>query len=427
VLGIFAILILFGMLAFSGKISLPSGNQPVNYGEVTVWGTLPAPVMQSIIGDTLRNERSVTIKYVAKSQATFATDLVEALAAGRGPDLFLIAQDEVLRNLNKIALIPYQSVTERDFKNTFIEEGELFFRPEGIVALPFVIDPLVMYWNRDLFTNALITIPPAKWTEFYKMVPRVVVKDASGTITRSFAPLGEYRNISHAKEILSTLIMQAGSPLVVNQAGYLTASLTVSSDTTVQSPAAQAINFYTQFSRSDKDSYSWNRSLPPSRSMFEAGDLAVYFGYASEYAAIKQKNPHLNFDVALMPQSDIAGTKATFGRMQGFAMAKSSKNLAGAMQAALILSNSAVAEATAHALNLPPVRRDLLAVRPTDPVQSVFYDSAIISHAWQDPSPVETDQLFDQMISAIGSGQQQITQALSVAQSGIDKLLQQYR
>jgi ABC-type glycerol-3-phosphate transport system substrate-binding protein len=169
--------------------------------------------------------------------------------------------------------------------------------------------------------------------------------------------------------------------------------------------------------------------------MFEAGDLALYFGYASEYQAIKQKNPHLNFDVAVMPQADQASVKITFGRIQGFAMVKTSSNLQGAMQAALLLSSKDMVEGVVSTAGLPPVRRDLLGLRPSresadspaDAVLSVFYDSALIARAWQDPSPVETDQILQGMIDDIGSGRLKISQALSVVQGSINKLLQQYR
>lgn len=427
ILGIFGFFIIFGLLAFSGKISLPQGKKDINYGEVTVWGTIPANIIQPIIGSILINERNITISYIQKNKTSFAGDFVEALAAGTGPDLFLLSQDEILRNLNKISVIPYEKITERDFKSTFIEEGEMFFRPEGIVALPFSIDPIVMYWNRDIFTNALFVAPPSKWSEFYAMVPRIVMRDEDKNISRSFVSLGEYRNVLYAKEILSILIMQSGSPIVTNQNGFLNATLTTSTDAVAQNPAVQAVNFFMQFSKSDKDSYSWNRSLPFSRSMFEAGDLALYFGYASEYASIKQRNPHLNFDVATVPQKDEPDRKITFGRMQGFAIVNSSKNMPGALHAALLFSGREMVDATAKAMNLPPVRRDLLSIRPTDAVRAVFYDSAIMARAWHDPSSSETGELFRQMVDDIGSGRQKISGALSVVQSGINNLLREYR
>ena len=63
VLGIFAVLIVVGMLAFSGKLPLPEGAKDVNYGSVTVWGTLPSVVMESVIAEGLKGEKNITIKY----------------------------------------------------------------------------------------------------------------------------------------------------------------------------------------------------------------------------------------------------------------------------------------------------------------------------------------------------------------------------
>ncbi len=425
VLGTFAVLLIVGFLGFSGKLPLPKGKQDINYGNVTLWGTISSSVIDTVIADKLRNKKNITIKYVEKNRATFARDFIEALASGTGPDIFMLLQDEILRSQDKIALIPYTAVSERVFKDTFIEEGEMFLRTEGIVAIPFTIDPMIMYWNRDIFTNASIVAPPTRWSEFYGLAPRIVVRNSVGDITQSFVSFGEYQNVLHAKDILSTLIMQTGASIVQNKNGVLAVDIVVGSG--VQNGAERAVGFFTEFARSDKDSYSWNRSLPYSRSMFEAGDLALYFGYASEYGAIKQKNPHLNFDIKTMPQADQSLKRVTFGRMQGIAVAKSSKNIVGAMQAVFVLSGSDIVGEVAKMSGLPPVRRDLLTVRQTDDVFPVLYDSALISRAWHDPSPADTDKLFEGMISDINSGKLKISQALSVLHSSLGKLLLQYR
>lgn len=430
VLGIFVVLLLIGFLGFSGKIPFPGGSKDINYGEVVIWGTIPSSIMQSTISEKIRSDQNVTIKYVEKNGASFTRDFVEAVASGSAPDLILIAQDEILSNKNKISLIPYQSLTERVFKDTFIEEGELFLQPEGIVALPLTIDPLIMYWNRDIFTNEGIASPPSLWDSFYGLAPRISLRDQRGNIARSFVAFGEYSNVSNAKEILSTLIMQSGRPIVTLKDGVLGSSLarvgggeiTNSGDN-----AENALLFFTQFSKPNKVSYSWNRSLPSSRDMFEEGNLALYFGYASEYASILKRNPHLNFDITMMPQAGQYATKTTFGRMQGIAIVKASKNQTGAMYAAGILSNREIVSTLAQKMNLPPVRRDLISLRPTDAIFATLYDSALISHAWYDPDAETTDQIFSTLIDNIVSGRTDIIQALFVAQSNIDRLLRPYQ
>lgn len=428
-IAVFVVLLLFGFLGFSGKLDglLPGDPKDINYGEVVLWGSIPTTIMQPLIANGLRDERAVSIKYVEHRPEDFTQDFIEALAIGKGPDLVLLPQDELVKNFNKLALIPYSTILERDFKNIFIEEGEMFLRPDGIVALPFMVDPLVMYWNRDIFTNALLASPPKYWSEFYDLVPKITVREQSGSISKSLVSFGEYRNVTNAKEVLSMLLMQAGSPIVSNKNGSLAGALLVSAPSDIENPVVTAMRFYTEFSKPNKDSYSWNRSLPSSHAMFEAGDLAVYFGYASEYRDIAQKNPHLNFDVAMVPQVGKTSSKLTFGRIYGVSTVASSKNSAGALYASMLLSNANTISGVSSIKGLPPVRRDLIAVPPADAILSVFYDSALISRAWYDPSPVETNSIFMNMIESVNSGRSSMNQALSVAQGNFDRLFQEYR
>lgn len=422
--GIFAVLLVLGFLGFSGKIPLPIKKGDINYGEVVLWGTLPSRDMQSVIGASLSGNKKLSIKYIEKNETSFDRDFVEALATGKGPDLVLLPQEGLMKNLNKLSTVSYQAITERDFKNTFLQEGEMFLFPEGIIAFPFTLDPMVMYWNRDIFTNAAVLSPPTLWKQFYDLAPKMTVRGAEGSISRSFVPFGGYRNVTNAKGILSVFMLQAGSPIVSRSNGVFSASV-INSGTTSRNedPVVSAVRFFTEFSKKDKDSYSWNSSLPESRSMFEAGDLAVYFGYASEHQLIKKKNPHLNFDVALVPQAEGAPIKVTFGRMHGLAIPAASKNSQGAFQAILVLIGQKAIGDASSLLSLPPVRRDLFSSRPTDPAMSVFYDSAVLSKGWYDISSEDTDMLFKGMIDDVASDKLSMSQALGVLQEGMTRLL----
>ncbi len=429
VVGVFVVLIILGFLGFSGKLDgiLPSSGKDVNYGEVTLWGTVPTMTMQSLISNYLSNNKSITINYVQKNPETLNSDFVEALARGKGPDMIMLSQDEILKNGDKLGTLPYQTFPERDFKNTFLQEGELFLRPNGIIAMPFTIDPIVMYWNRDIFTNALIPTPPTLWTDFYSLVPKITIRDNQGGISKSLVAFGGYRNVSNAKEVVSLLAMQAGSPVVTEQNGVFSPGLVTQDNLATENPVISALRFFTEFSKSGKDSYSWNSSLPQSRSMFESGDLAIYLGYASEYKSIQQRNPHLNFDVAMVPQAGNSPVKLTFGKMYGIATSMASKNPQGSIYAMLLLSSKDLVSGVSALSGLPPVRRDLIGLRPTDAALSVFYDSALISRAWHDPAPSATNLLFMSMIESVTSGRSSMSQALVVAQGGLGALLAPYR
>jgi ABC-type glycerol-3-phosphate transport system substrate-binding protein len=429
-LGIFGFFLVAGVLAFAGLLpgfsAKPSGQNQF-LGNVVIWGTLPQTILAPVVDDFNNNNKdTVTIKYVEKSKNTFDSDLVEALADGTGPDVILLPQDLIMRHRNKIYPIPYETLSQRAFKDTFIQEGELYLGSTGSYAVPFVIDPMVMYWNRDIFSGAFVSTPPSYWDEFFSLAQTITQIDNASNIKRSLVAFGEFDNITNAKDIISMLIMQAGSPIVsVDQNGFFVPALSDSSGSDA-SPADEAFRFYTEFSNPTKTSYSWNRSLPYSRDAFTTGDLALYFGYASEYANLQKKNPHLNFDVSLVPQTRGTHRKLTFGRMQGLAILKSSNVLSADMAAVMLLSNKDVVASVSSALNLPPVRRDLLAQKPKDSSLSVFYDSALLSAGWLDPSPSDTNATFSEIVQDIVSGRRKITAAVDNGNTELTQILKVY-
>ncbi|MBX4210518.1 extracellular solute-binding protein [Candidatus Parcubacteria bacterium] len=402
--GVFGAFIVLGVILFAGSQS--NGKATEN---VVIWGTLPA-----------HQDHSINLSYVEKSPQKFDQDLIEALAVGKGPDIILLDNDSILKHANKIYPIPFQSYSERIFKDTFIQEGELFLSPSGIYGLPFSVDPLVMYWNRDIFSNASLPSAPAKWEEFQNVVAKLTKKNNS-VILQSAVALGEFSNIDHAKEILTTLIQQAGNPLTAWQNGKVVSTLGEEFNTPIP-PTQAALDFYTEFSNPIRPFYSWNRSLPSSKSFFLSGDLAMYFGFASELAEISQKNPNLNFDVAYVPQSNTAPVKTTYGHMQAFAIMRTTHVFDGAIKTAEALTaKDAIALWTKYS-GLPPVRRDLLSQKPGDAYKDVFYESALRSRAWIDPNHDSSTMILKNMVESVTSGKSRSSEAVTRAANELGAL-----
>ncbi len=320
-IGIFAAFILIGVIffAFGGK---GSGGTSA---KVVIWGTMPETTFSDVFSNSaLSRSKTISIAYVQKPEGTFNADFVNALAEGTGPDLIFLTERDILKNKNKLLVIPFKSYSERTFRDTFAEIGELFLTPTGIYALPITIDPVIMYWNRDIFTNSSISKPPAFWDEFFDLSQKLTQKDGAFNLTRFTVSLGEYRNIKSAKDILSTLIIQAGDPIVTSTNGVEKSVLRDKFDLPTP-PGQAALSFFTEFSNPAKAYYSWNRSLPNSETAFLSGDLAVYFGLASELPILKLKNPNLNFDLSPFPQSSNVregARKVTVARLQGIAIVK---------------------------------------------------------------------------------------------------------
>ncbi len=411
VTGIFAVcmVVAIGLFAMSRA---SSSSQAVN---VVIWGTVPAASFdEAFKASSMFNNKLVIARYVQKNVASFDAEFVNALADGVGPDVVLLRDDYIYKNRSKLYPIPYASYTQRAFKDTFIEEGEVFLDATGVVAVPFMLDPLVMYWNRDMFSNALISQPPKYWDEMYGLVAKMTKKDSNANVIQSAVALGEWRNISNAKEIISTILMQAGTPIVSRTSDGVVSVLNNQFDYPVP-PSESAVNFYTQFSNPTSPAYTWNRSLPSSFNMFLSGSLATYIGFASEILSIQQKNANLNFDVTFVPQIRNAPKKNVFAHMYAFALVRQTRQLAGAFAAINGLTEPAALVALEAFTNLPPVRRDLLANKPTDAYKSVFYDSALMSHTWIDPNSALSTNTFRDMIESITSGKSRVSEALDRA------------
>ena len=421
-LGVFAVFIVAGVLIFSGIIPARGPAAEGLSGNVVIWGTLPRSAMSPALDSINRRFRELNVTYRQIEPAKFDVELLEALAVGVGPDLLLLPQDLVLRHQDKDFPIPYDSFPQRTFRDTFIAEAELYLSPQGVLGLPISIDPLVMYWNRTLLTNAGIAGPPEFWDEIFSLAPVLTQKDPGGNIIESTVSFGEFDNVTGAKDIIALLIIQAGNPIVARSGERFSSTLS-SSMGLPQNPAEAAIGFYTEFSNPTSAVYSWNRSLPPSRQAFIAGDLAFYIGRASELFEIRERNPNLDFDVVSVPQTRGTATKTTLGIMNALSITRVSRNSRGAFAVANILSGRELSSQLAGDLALPPARRDLLAVAPPGFYLPVFYRAALQARGWLDPHPEKTDEIFSEMISNITSGRFDVDSAIGKASGEIGLLL----
>lgn len=424
------ILAIFGVFIVAGVVAIASFGKFSSFGsdeilaQATLWGTLDAGKVDSVINlYNQDNKNALQVTYQQFSEEEFDTKLTEALAENRGPDAIIISNDRLLKHEKKIYAVPFESVPERSFRDTFTEGSELYIGTNGILAFPLLVDPMVLYWNRTLFNAAGIAKPPSLWEEVTALVPELTKSDTSRNISQSAIALGEYRNVAHAKEILSLMIMQAGNPITIRTSGVLQSILSDRLNFP-EIPADSAVRFYTEFANPVKPSYSWNRSLPSSREMFLRGDLAMYLGFSSELFGIQEQNPNLNFDVARMPQVRDSVQKSTFGTIYAIAVLNQSPRKPNAFQAIKLLTGNAVVQLWVDAFGLAPARRDMLATPPTDPYLTVFYRDALISKGFFDIDPVQTDAIFRSLIEDVTSGQVSINQGVGQADGKMDKLLE---
>lgn len=424
-----AILILFGLAIVGGVIAFSvykgSGGQTI---DLSVWGVMPQTTWNAWYSSSpIAQNNLYRITYTTVSEQNFDNELINALAEGRGPDIVIAFHDRLLKNQTKLLPIPYTSFSKRDYQNTFIDASSALMTTEGEIAVPLLIDPLVLFHNKDTFASYSLVEPPTLWEQMYPLAQGMTVKDPkSGNIVKSAVPLGSFSNILYAKDILATMIFQAGGKIVSDTEGFITATLSDSFGAPYP-PANSALLFFTEFSNPAKVFYTWNRSLSDSLSKFSAGDSAMYVGYASDLKKIRDKNPNLVFDASFLPQATGATKAITYGKMLSMAVPRGTEKWSSAFGAIFEMMSPQSVDGLYQTLRLPPARRDLLKNSPEDPFEAVFFDSAIRAFAWKDPDTDSTSAIFQNMIDSVTSGRVRIEDAVFTGQKELQAVISTYK
>lgn len=418
---IFGLFAVFGLLVFSGTIDIGSDNANTAKGTVTLWGTYSRADIETIIDEFNAVNQTFEVRYAQKDPATFSEDLLEAIASGAGPDMFFLSDDLVFKYENKIYTIPYASYPLANYKSVFAQSGEVFLNEDGILAFPIAIDPLVMYYNRNILDSNNIAIPPNNWEDFTTIITKLTKKDSDGQILQSAVPFGQYINIDSAKDILAMLFMQLGNS-IVRPSGSDYASVLNESVPNLPPPES-VISFYISFADPAKANYTWNKSFPRSKEYFAADSSAFYFGHAGELRSLINKNPNLNFSIAPVPQIKGSNLKVTSSHTTGIAVTSFSKNINTALTAATLMTNGDFALKFAKATGVAPARRDLLSNTSGDQYAPVIYSSALSARSWLDPSSKDTDNIFRAMIEGAFSNNRSAEDVLEEASGRIELLL----
>jgi multiple sugar transport system substrate-binding protein len=427
-IAIFLAFFVFAVLIFSNVIKLPGAtNKTTGFqGKVVIWGTFPSTEVNKVMDDIRSNNTNLVLSYVSKDTSTYQQDLIEAFANDKGPDLFIMTPDMIKKNSNFLYKIPYASYAQKTFSDSFIDGADIYLDTDGVLGFPIVVDPIVLYFNKDILSNNSIVSPPKTWDELFNLNSILTKKDNSGTISESMIALGQYGNINNAKDILATLLIQNNNPIVKKSDTGFVSTLNANPQGLSVSPIEAVMTFFTQFSNPSNTAYSWNGSLPTSVDMFTGSKLAFYLGRASELFNIESVNPNLSFDVTQIPQIKNSTNKRTYGEIYAIAINKKSTNTTNAIGLAQSLSLGDNAKNFATSVSLPSASRALLADKPTgvgSNFLSTFFSSALISRSWADPDKTKTDSIFKEMMENILSNRTSTSEAINKAEGQLEILI----
>lgn len=419
IFGFIGAVALLAVLLLTGALPGLKERPPAPF-TLTIWGFRDEPEIWQALTQKYQGEKvkSATINYIKKDPQTYEAELLNELAAGRGPDIFLVKDSWLEKYKDKIRPLPDASLgyQKKNLRNIFVDgaAGAITDENGALLGTPLALDTLALFFNRDYFNSANIPAPPRTWNELIEHSQRLTKLSSVGGIQRSGLALGTAGNVEHAPDILTALIYQSGG-LIIN---------TDKKQSAIDSPAAEvALLFYTSFSNSTKKTYSWNAFFENSISAFAKGDTAMALGYAADVPKIAALNPQLNFDVAPLPQAAGAKTQINYGRFQLMTVSRTSQEAEPAWNFLLWLQNKTVQKTYIDSVGLPPARRDLASSKPPREYLTPFYDQALSARI---PPLVLGDSLgkiINDMIEAVTSRRFNIPDAVSRAESEINILL----
>jgi ABC-type glycerol-3-phosphate transport system substrate-binding protein len=392
-------------------------------GNVTVWGSLSAEIMTPAFDAVKGDNQDLSILYTYVEPAAFEKRFVEALASGSAPDLIIIDEQEILRQYNRLQVLPYDVVPPQEFFAQYAPSSAAFVLPWGVAAIPFAIDPLVVYYNNDMLASAYIVSPATTWQELDKQIQSLTQIDQVGVITQSAISLGSANNIPHMVSIILSLAMQTGGSLVNYNGEAFISSFQAGSAVSDTPPFIGAFSHYLTFSDPTTGRYTWNTGMPPAFDAFIAARTAYYIGFASEYESIRSSNPNLNFGVSQFFQIEGAQTKSVAARLYGTAITRTSANPTAALYVAQMLADPNISQYLSAQLLMAPAHKQLLQTIPSDTRGKVVFQSAIIAKSWWVPGTVEIREVFSRVINNTQSGIATLFDALSESSDQFDVYL----
>lgn len=413
-----AVLLIFVVAILLGR--RPSGVTAT----LTVWGVFDDPEAYAQIFTDFRRQTGISATFVQKDITTYETELVNALAAGRGPDVFMINNAWLPKHFEKLTPAPAAIVSPAQVRDAFPDVVSKDFVSGGSVwALPLSVDTLALFYNRALFNQAAIAFPPTTWTDLIGDVPKLTKIDRLGVIQQSAISLGTAANVNRASDILAALMLQFGTPIVDRTA---VEAVFDQGEAGEPSGGENALAFYLQFADPAKRVYTWDTDQHYSIDAFSEGTLAMTLNYSFQIPVIREKGPFVDFAVALLPQPAGRTDRVDFANYWGFAVSNQSRNPEAAWQLIAYVTGQAPARAYMQTTGRPPARRDLIQSVLNQPALGVFARQALTAESWFQPDSDQIEDIFLGMIESVRRGEN-IETVVGRAADQIDLLLAKFR
>lgn len=409
-IGIFLVVGVFVLLRFFGSKKPP--GVPVT---LTVWGMDAPDAFAGIAAGYKTVRPNVTLNYIQVPAAGYDETILKALASGKGPDIFMIGNHDLLRLKDLLAPAPNVpevslAAMQASFPSAVIQDLAL---GGTMYALPLYMDTLALLYNKQMFDQAGIATPPATWQEVIDIIPRLRVLDANGQISQAAIAMGgSEKSVTYATDILNLVMLQNGTAMSADDG-----------TPSFSAKGGDSFRFYLQFADAATPAYTWNDVAGKSLEGFTSQKVAMAFAYQKDLAEIEKQAPFLEYAIAAAPQID-AARAVNYPRYHALGVWVGSKQKAWAWDLALFASsNSSAQKAYLAATGRPAALRSLIAAQQKDSKLSVFAKASLTARSWKMGDYDKIKAIFSTAIQNVQNGAKTELQAFRDLETQVDQLV----
>lgn len=407
------------------------GGGTIQSATLEFWGVFDdRSAFDKVSRDFQVSNPGIKVSYRQFSFEDYEKSLIDALAAGTGPDIVMIHNTWLPKHGDKLKALPptipgqkEPLLTIQDYKANFVDVAfSDFVFNNQIYGLPLYVDTLALFYNKDILNSVGISRPPQDWDEFNSDVETITRLDGSGQIAQSAAAIGTARNINRSTDILSALMIQTG--VRMTDADNRSASF---SNLINNTPVGElALKYYTDFANPSVRTYTWNDVQHYSVDAFTEGKTAMMFNYSHEIGVLKNKSSRLNFSVAPMPQISSTDVK-NFANYWGVGVPVGSEYSNEAWKFITYLTSKEGAQSYLSATLRPSARRDLVELQRNDLDLGIFAVQALSARSWYQIDNIAIETIFADMIDDVNFRRSSVRDSLENAESRVNVLMQRKR
>jgi len=411
--------------ANSGK---KNNTSDLGTGELVYWGLWePSAVMQPLIDEYESAHDGITILYSQQTYTNYESRLYTRLqqsttSSEPAPDIFRIHNTWIPKYYKYLYALPSTIMTKEKYATTFYPTAtaDLTAKDGNIYAMPLEIDGLVIFYNKQLLATAGVTTPPTDWDSFVELAQKLTKKSSTGKITQAGLAMGTSKNVSHAAEIFSFLMLEQGIDIIDETKTTVTLNTTKVED---------VMDTYTSFAKGT--TATWDSSLGTDMNMFFQGKLAMLIAPSWRAFEIVQSAPTIEFGTATLPQLSANQDSIYYSTYWAEAVSKNSSNpkaawdfvafLAQKEQQKAMYSNAAKIRAFGEPYSLVELNSEL----STNSYTSAVAASAAKMTSWQMGDESFVKATLNEAITSIVEDGEDTQTALKTAETAINNQLAQ--